>query len=176
MTSLRIVLVGFMGCGKTTVGQELARRLGGDFIDLDTFIAENIGRTPAEIIRDDGEPAFRSIETRALEEVLRERGVRVIALGGGAWTMPANRTLVENQNCLSIWLDGPFELCWKRISAEGNPTRPLAPDRETARKLYEERHAAYRLAQLRIDVGTDKGLAEILVEISRASAPHSPAN
>ncbi len=68
-----IALVGFMGCGKTTVGQEVARRLNGDFIDLDSFITENFGRTPAEIIRADGEPAFRSIETQALEEVLRKR-------------------------------------------------------------------------------------------------------
>lgn len=176
MTSRRIVLVGFMGCGKTTVGSELARQLVCEFVDLDTFIAENIGRTPAEIIRQDGEPAFRAIETRALDEVLKKEDSRVIALGGGVWTIPANRTLVKDENCLSVWLDAPFNACWQRISAEGNPARPLAPDRETAQKLYERRRADYHLAQLRIDVGAEKEVAEIVAEISRESVRHSTAD
>jgi len=175
MTNRCIVLVGFMGCGKTTVAQELARRLACSSIDLDTFITKTHGSSPAEIIQQDGEPAFRLLETRALEDLLKQPEVAIIALGGGAWTIPANRRLVENHNCLSIWLDAPFELCWQRID-QGDYQRPLAPDRETARRLYETRRADYQLAQIRINVGTEKGLAEILDEISRKSAPYSPVN
>lgn len=152
MTNRRIVLVGFMGCGKTTVGKELARRLGCNLLDLDSFISQTQGRSPAEIIQQDGEPEFRAIETRSLKEVLNISGPNVIALGGGAWTMPAIRTLVEDQNCLSAWLDAPFELCWQRITPSNDVVRPLAPDRKTAQELYESRLESYWLASMRVEV------------------------
>src|SRR5712692_9279206 len=115
MTERRIVIVGFMGCGKTTVAEELARRLGCGMIDLDSFIAEREGCSPAEIIKEDAEPAFRAIETRALRHILENNSARVLALGGGAWTIESNRKLVAQAGCLSVWLDTPFELCWQRI-------------------------------------------------------------
>jgi shikimate kinase len=163
----RIVIVGFMGSGKTTVANALARQLACDFVDLDSFITKREGRTPAEIIEQDGEPAFRLVETNALHDVLEQNDARVIALGGGAWTIEANRALVTGHNCLSVWLDAPLELCWERISASGNTIRPLAPDRESAQKLYESRWASYELAQLRIDASAGDGLAEMLSEIDR---------
>src|SRR5438128_6320755 len=150
MKDHRIVIVGFMGCGKTTVGRALAQRLGCEMIDLDSFITEREGRTPAEIIEEDGEPAFREIETHALRDALKMDDARVIALGGGAWTIEANRTLVAQHDCLSVWLDAPFELCWERITSSGDTLRPLAPDRESARKLYDSRRSGYQLAKLRI--------------------------
>lgn len=156
----RIVIVGFMGCGKTTVAEELARRLGCGMIDLDSFIAEREGRSPAEIIKQDAEPAFRAIETRALQAVLENDAARVIALGGGAWTIQANRTLAEEYDCLSVWLDAPFELCWQRIASSGNTIRPLAPNRESAQTLYESRRASYELAELHVDSRHDP-VAEI---------------
>ena len=167
MTNRRVVLVGFMGCGKTSVAKALAHQLDCDFVDLDTFITKAHGRSPAEIIEEDGEPAFRLIETRALEEVLKRVEFRLIALGGGAWTTPANRKLVGAHDCLSVWLDAPFALCWQRISAAEYVNRPLAPDRETAQKLYQSRRADYCLAQLRIDANADKEVAEVIDEISR---------
>jgi shikimate kinase len=147
----RIVIVGFMGCGKTTVARALAERLECEMIDLDSFISEREGRSPAEIIRADGEPFFREIESLALSDVLQHRDIRVAALGGGTWTIPANRTLIALHNCLSVWLDVPFELCWNRI-ATGNAVRPLAPDRESAQRLYELRRENYQLAAARIHV------------------------
>src|SRR6266446_3489290 len=90
----RIVIVGFMGCGKTTVAEALALQLGCQAIDLDSLITERESRSPAEIMEQDGEPAFREIETDALREVLENKKDRVIALGGGAWTIEANRTLI----------------------------------------------------------------------------------
>lgn len=148
----RIVIVGFMGCGKTTVAKALAERLECEMIDLDSFITEREGRSPAEIIRADGEPFFREIESLALSEVLQRRDIRVAALGGGTWTIPANRTLIALHNCLSVWLDAPFELCWKRIATSSNAVRPLAPDHESAQRLYESRRGNYLLAAARIPV------------------------
>src|SRR6267378_1753327 len=113
----RIVVLGFMGSGKTTVAHELARQLECEFIDLDSFITAREGRSPAEIISQDGEASFRKIETLALRDVLQDRDVHVIALGGGTWIVPANRTLIALHDCLSVWLDAPFELCWQRIAA-----------------------------------------------------------
>ena len=161
----RIVIVGFMGCGKTTVAKTLARRMGCTMIDLDSFITEQKGRSPAEIIAQDGEPPFREIETGALSDVLENGDPRVIALGGGAWTIEANRALIAQRDCLSVWLDAPFELCWERITANAKTIRPLAPNRGTAQKLHQSRQASYRLAQLHVDA--TKGLAEVVSEITR---------
>jgi shikimate kinase len=164
MNDRRVIIVGFMGCGKTTVAAALAERLGCAMVDLDSFITDREGRSPAEIIKRDGEPAFRAIETRALKVVLEEKAARVIALGGGAWTIPANRALAEKHDCLSVWLDAPFELCWQRITS-GRTTRPLAPDREGAEALYSSRRPAYGQAQIRIDSREIKGLDEIVSEV-----------
>jgi len=163
-----VVIVGFMGCGKTTVAKTLARQLGCNVIDLDSFITEREGRSAAEIIAQDGEASFRSVETRALGDALENGDSRVISLGGGAWTVEANRALVAQHDCLSVWLDAPFELCWERITANPNTIRPLAPNLETAQKLHESRRASYRLAQLHIDA--TKELAELVDDITRGLA------
>jgi shikimate kinase len=154
MTDRRIVIVGFMGCGKTTVAKALAQRLGCAMIDLDSFMTSREGRSPAEIIEQDGETAFREIETRALKVVLEENVARVIALGGGAWTIEANRAFVAQRDCLSVWLDAPFELCWERIQLS-EAVRPLALDRESAQALYESRRATYGSADLRVPADTN---------------------
>ena len=151
MNNRRIVIVGFMGSGKTTVAGELARQLACPMTDLDSFIAEREGRSPAEIIQRSGEPAFRQIETEALRELLVRKETRVVALGGGTWAIKVNRALVAERDCLSVWLDAPFELCWERIvSAE--TVRPLAPDRATARMLYDDRRATYQLSDRQLKV------------------------
>ena len=150
MNERRIVLVGFMGSGKTAVARELSRQLDCKFIDLDSFITERDGRSPAKIIQEDGETIFREIETLALRDVLQDQEASSIALGGGTWTIPANRTLIALHNCFSVWLDVPFEVCWHRIMTSGNTIRPLAPDLDTARNRYESRRADYALAERRI--------------------------
>ena len=164
----RIVIVGFMGCGKTTVAKTLARQLGCNVIDLDSFITEREGRSAAEIIAQDGEPSFRKIETQALGDALENGDPRVISLGGGAWTVAANRALVAQHDCLSVWLDAPFELCWERITTNPKTIRPLAPNRETAQRLHESRRASYLLAQLHVNATKD--LADIVSEIIRGLA------
>src|SRR5262245_3623240 len=146
MMNQRIVIVGFMACGKTTVGRELARQLNCDFVDLDSFINEVHGRSPAEIIEQDGEESFRKIETLALRDVLQNQETAVVALGGGAWTIPANRTLIAQHNYSSVWLDAPFDLCWQRINRAAT-VRPLAPNRAAAQTRYDDRRPHYALAR-----------------------------
>jgi shikimate kinase len=150
----RIVIVGFMGSGKTTVAEALARQLDCGLIDLDSFIVEREGRSPAEIIAQDGEPTLREIETEALREVLEKNAARVIALGGGAWTIEANRSLVAQHDCLRVWLDAPFDLCWKRILSS-KTVRPLAPDRATAEKLFKDRRTSYELSERHLNVSPE---------------------
>jgi shikimate kinase len=92
---MKVIITGFMGCGKTMVAQELARRLNVEMIDLDEFITAREGRSPAQLIMEDGEDAFRAIETDALRELLSSNAAGVIALGGGAWIQETNRGLIK---------------------------------------------------------------------------------
>jgi shikimate kinase len=154
-----------MGSGKTTVAKELALRLNCNTIDLDSYITDRTGRTPAEIIQDDGEAFFRGVETRTLRYVLENVEAGVIALGGGTWTMEENRELIAQYDCQAVWLDAPFELCWKRIAASGSGIRPLAPDVTTARELYERRRSSYELANFKIEVGGETDTQQLAAQI-----------
>ena len=156
-----IVITGFMGSGKTSVARALAHLLHCTAIDLDAEITSTEEHTPAELIIQNGEAAFREIETRALQRVLVQ-GTRVIALGGGAWTVSNNRELIAGFKCFTVWLDAPFEACWKRIASSGG-NRPLAPDRQRAERLYELRRPVYELAKMRIEV-TEELAAHDLAE------------
>lgn len=143
----RLVIVGFMGCGKTTVARALASRLYCQMIDLDSLITEREQRSPAEIIQRDGEKTFREIESQYLRQALT--GTQsVIAVGGGTWTIEENRKLID-RNARSIWLDVAFETCWQRITAS-KVTRPLAPNRNSAYRLYQSRRPLYALASLHL--------------------------
>ena len=166
MTTRRIVILGFMACGKTTVGEELARQLKCGFVDLDAFISAREGRSAADIITQDGEGVFRELETLALRDVLHDRQVHVIALGGGTWNIPANRTIVALYDCLTVWLDTSFGTCWQRIES-GKTARPLAPDRETAKKRFDERCDSYALAEKRVSVKAEDTAAEVVEQIFR---------
>jgi shikimate kinase len=145
-----IIVIGFMGSGKTTVALALSRVLQCSLIDLDRFISEQTGRSPKEIIEQDGEPAFREIETHFLGKVLASGAAKVIALGGGAWTTIENRALIEKYHGQAVWLDMPFEVCWRRIAASGGE-RPLARDKEQAESLYQRRRPIYQMAPLRVE-------------------------
>src|SRR5260221_1150419 len=112
----RIVIVGFMGSGKTTVAKALAARLGCGLADLDAIVAAQQNMSVPELIEKQGESSFRDAETAALQVVLDRQAPRIIALGGGAWTLERNRELINKHECLTIWLDSPFDLCLHRIT------------------------------------------------------------
>lgn len=142
-----IFLVGFMASGKSTVGPVLAARLGRRFVDLDRVIEAKAGCAIVELIGREGEERFRALETETLREAASQDGA-IIAPGGGAITRKENRELMSRLG-ITVWLDAPFELCWRRIQKDG-ATRPLAPDEATARARYERRLALYRQASIHI--------------------------
>ena len=144
-----IVITGFMGCGKSVVARTLAQHLNVLFVDLDESITSRTGRTPAQLITEDGEPAFRHIETDTLREVLHTGEAGVIALGGGAWIEAANRELISEYGCSSVWLDVPFEVCWSRSKLAGED-RPLGRTKSQAATLYERRRPIYELATIHV--------------------------
>ena len=160
-----IIITGFMGAGKTAVAAALARMLACPMIDLDDLIREREGRTAQMIIEADGEAYFREIESAALHDVLENVEARVIALGGGAWTISHNRALIREHNGLTVWLDAPFELCWQRIENQSEARRPLARDPDRARALYDARLSTYRKAERRIEINADKSAERIAAEI-----------
>lgn len=154
-----------MGCGKTTVGPVLAERLDRPFIDLDRLIEARNGTTIAEIIRDRGEEYFRRLETETLRDSLEDRPV-IMAPGGGAILRAENRELMTRHG-LTVWLDAPFELCWRRIAQDG-VVRPLAPDEATARARFEERTPLYRQAERQIPIDAEMTPEEIVAKIVEA--------
>jgi len=149
-----IVITGFMGCGKSKVARALAFQHNVVMVDLDDWITARIGRSPAQLITEDGEREFREIETNALRELLQGGGAGVIALGGGAWIEKANRDLIDEYGCTSIWLDTPFEICWERIAAS-EEDRPLGRTREEAQARYDLRRPIYALAKIHIAFSDD---------------------
>ena len=156
-----IYLVGFMGCGKSTVGRALADELGWSFFDLDDEIESGAGSTIGEIFDKHGEPVFRTIEASTLAK--RVRAIQyghpqVVSLGGGALMRDENFELISN-NGVTIWLDAPFEVIEKRVAAESH--RPLARDPEKLRELFEVRFPRYALADFRVDAPDEEAAATV---------------
>lgn len=143
--SLRIVLTGFMGVGKSTVAKCLSYLLQTERVDLDRFLEEKEGLTVPEIIENKGIEYFRQRETAHLQNILAETNFRIIALGGGAWVTEQNRQVIKNYNCVSVWLESTFEHCWRNINCS-KQERPLAKDKDTVQKLFDERQKIYCLA------------------------------
>ncbi len=160
-----VFLVGFMASGKSSVGQELARRLDWDFVDLDARIESRERQTISEIFRDRGEPGFRLAETNALRDLTEslERDT-VVALGGGAFAQPKNRELLRSWT--SIFLEAPLDELWRR-SLEDGAKRPLRKD-DLAEfgRLYESRLPHYRQASVTV-VTSGRDPASLCAEIER---------
>ena len=94
----------------------------------------------------------------------------VIALGGGAWTIERNRAALRSEpDCLTVWLDAPFDLCWRRVgfNNDDQSERPLARERGRARALFDERRALYALADARVEVGAGDDVRAVTESVLR---------
>ena len=131
MTNL--VLTGFMGTGKTTVGQAAARRLGRPFVDMDDEIVARAGKSIPRIFAEDGEPAFRRIESAVCAELSARTGL-VVATGGGALVNPANRAAMQRTGVV-ICLDAEPDEILRRVS--GDDERPLLNVADPAGRIAE---------------------------------------
>src|SRR5512133_769870 len=141
MPERNIVLTGFMGTGKTTIGRLVAARLGRPFVDLDDLIVEQAGKPVTEIFAQDGEAAFRALEAEACANVSMPAGL-VVATGGGAVVNVANLEALATGGLL-ICLEAEPEIVLARLA--GGDDRPMlwAPDRlARLRALLAEREAA----------------------------------
>jgi shikimate kinase len=145
-----------MGAGKSSVGRALGQRLNWVFEDLDDRIERCAGRTVAAIFRDSGESEFREAEYRALRQVIEELqsgGLRIVALGGGAFVQERNAELLKASNLPTVFLDAPVEDLWQRCCAQASQTgmeRPLLRSQDQFRELYETRRKSYSKARLKI--------------------------
>ena len=156
-----IYLVGFMGCGKSTVGRALAEELGWKFSDLDEEIERAAQTTISAIFETQGEPAFRELESAALRErvrVAKSGRPQVISLGGGAFLSEENCELAINHG-VAIWLDCPFSMIERRVGSETH--RPLARDPEQLRALFESRRPGYARADFRVEIEDDDARAAV---------------
>jgi len=178
-----ILLVGFMGAGKSTVGRALGNQLGWPFEDLDERIERREQRKVQEIFRDSGETGFRRAEHAVLADLLVElRGgvEKIVALGGGAFAQERNTRLIRAANVPTIFLHAPVEELWRRCHQQagqpgmgqpgmGQPgmERPLLGSLATFSALYETRLPHYSEAWFRHET-SGKKIEDIAAEIVQA--------
>jgi shikimate kinase len=171
----RLLLVGMMGVGKTTVGQLVARRLGWGYLDSDAQVVADTGRTVPEIFADDGEAAFRAEETRVLTEALSGTDQVVVSVAGGAVLSEANRELLRRSGTV-VWLRAdPATLAARVGSGEGRPLLGDDPAGSLA-ALYEIRRPLYQsVADSVIDVDplTPDQVADRVLEVLDRSGASS---
>ncbi|MDE1155075.1 MAG: shikimate kinase [Acidobacteriaceae bacterium] len=144
----RIVLTGFMGSGKSTVGRLLAEKLQWQFTDLDTVVEEIAGKSLPAIFAEEGEEAFRAYEHHALASLLIQPRI-VLALGGGAPEMVANRDLLTTaEQTLVVLLEAPFEVLLQRCLVQAEDpaatVRPILASHAAAAERFERRVPHYR--------------------------------
>jgi len=166
-----IVLIGFMGCGKSTVGRALHHRLAYPLVDMDQVIEHRAGKTITAIFADDGEPAFRDMETALLLELAAPAAPRrIIATGGGIVGRATNRDLLRQLGYV-VWLNAPAAVILERTGK--SRSRPLLHTDDPAAKIHTllaERLPLYQeTAHLKLDTAglCSDELAAGIIECSR---------
>lgn len=171
----RVLLVGFMGSGKSAVGRELAEQLGWRFEDIDEAIIRDTGMSISEIFQDPGESFFRLEEHRKTREALNQDEV-VIATGGG-WAVVPGRFDEIPDSTLTIWLTVSPEEAIRRV-ADSENTRPLlscSNPLEKARNLLKERSDSYSQAEHKVDTDgfSVEDVSVRILEILQANNPRN---
>ena len=173
----RIVLTGFMGSGKTTVGPLLAQRLGWSFVDADDVIAAEAGCTIPELFQQHGETAFRERERATIARLADGEGL-VLALGGGAIEDAATRSLlVSAPDTLLAHLEVELATALARCRGTEN-LRPVLADRANLASRYKRRLPLYRTAHVSIavDALTPEQVVEAIVRAAPAAARRASAS
>lgn len=152
-----------MAAGKSEVGRFLAESLGFPFVDLDDAICERAGLAVAEIFARHGEPAFRRLESRCLEETEAYPEV-VVATGGGTVSLRRNREIIQRAGA-SFWLDPAMETILSRLGVAERAKRPRFHDEAQARALLDERKPDYAQADFRIEISASETALDVAARI-----------
>lgn len=140
-----IILCGFMGCGKTSIGRKLAQKCGREFIDMDKYIEDKTGMTVTEIFAEKGESGFREIETEACRE-LSEKDNLIIAAGGGTLTFTKNVDILKKGGKI-VFIDVSYENLCERLKHDTHrPLLQVENRNEVIKELLKKRLPLYRAA------------------------------
>lgn len=175
----RIFLCGFMGAGKSTIGEQLAEELSVAFLDLDTSIEKKAGMNITEIFEKEGEETFRRLEKKCILNAIRNYE-GVVALGGGALQ---NQHLLDHikVNGLLIFIETPFSVILERISEQKDRPLLLAEDgsikdkeklKEELTTLYEQRLPLYEQAELKLECTGDQTIDEAVQTLIKKIGYH----
>ena len=166
---MKIVLLGYMASGKSTIGREISKKLDMKFIDLDDYISKREKRSISEIFKVEGEIYFRKIESSYLGEILNSKDSFILSLGGGTPCYSNNMELILNSEASSIYIKAGIKTLVSRLTAEKNK-RPLVAELEddkllefVAKHLFERRFF-YEQASMTVNT-EDKSTEEITTEI-----------
>ncbi len=162
-----IVLIGFMGCGKSTVGEKLAERLSYSFLDTDLYIEKREGKTISEIFEQDGEKYFRDTETKSIQELVESTEKTIVSSGGGLPLRAENAKLLQKLGFV-IYLKVKKETVLSRL--EGDTTRPLLQCEDPAKRVEEllnYRDPIYEVGAHMVVQVDGKSVEEIVQEIVR---------
>lgn len=149
-----IVLVGLMGCGKTSIGKRLAKKLAIPFIDLDHQIENMANMSVTEIFENRGESYFRQLELKEAQKILDGTPI-VLATGGGAFINDEIRALIKEKG-ISIWINADLETLLERVSRKN--TRPLLENgnkEEILKQLIDKRYPIYKQADITVNTSND---------------------
>lgn len=171
-----VALVGMPGSGKSATAAALATMSGLALRDLDLVVTDRTGATPAEIIRANGEAAFRSLEADALDAVLADEPV-VVSCGGGAVLTAASRSLLRRPDVVTVWLTVLPATAHARLASSGQD-RPLLDDPGAYDRLWHERRRHYLSvadAVVATDLRSPADVARIVATRAEAAAPRTSA-
>jgi shikimate kinase len=178
LKGVNLYLIGMMGCGKTTIGKLLAKKLGYYFFDTDDLIVKASSRSISDIFEKEGEDAFRELETQVLSEISAYKNL-VIATGGGIVIRRKNWSYLHHG--VILWLDVPVAELYYRLKEDN--TRPLLQDPDPLEKLktiWQSRESLYKQADVRLNINQgetpEMSAQSAIVEIEKILKPKEKGN
>lgn len=164
---MTIFLCGFMGCGKSTIGQILAKKSGCGFCDTDELIVKNEGMTIPEIFSQKGEPYFRAVEAETVKSLCGKN--TIVACGGGAMQNSETARAVRENGGTIVYLNVPFDVCYDRIKGDKNRPIVMNNTKEQLEEIYNNRRDIYmKNSTVMVEaVGSPAGIAGSIIDIIR---------
>lgn len=163
---MRIILIGFMGVGKTTIGKIIAKKLKLNFVDMDNYIEKREGKSISKIFEEYGEQHFRELESESLKDLIKSDNI-VISTGGGIVTTKQNLEILKKEKIV-IFLDGNTQTILNHLSKEIDK-RPLLSNSKnveyTISNLLNQRYEKYNsICDIKIDIN-EKNIEEVVSQI-----------